>query len=141
MVQVRDVPGLAPDPEAAHRHVIGWLVPAEERKRLLEQFAPAYERTVADHVTLKAGVVEDAPPPPPVEAEVVGVADDGKGVQALVVRIDGSTERPGGGVWHITWSLGQMRKAKESNDVIAREGWRDLDEPVPVRLEPGRFYG
>ena len=141
MVQVIEVPGLKPDPEAARRHVIGWLVPAEERACLLEQFPPAYERTVADHVTLKAGVLEDAPPPPPVEAEIIGVADDGEGVQALVVRIDGSTDRPGGGTWHITWSLGPMRKARESNDVIAAFGWRGLEEAVTVRLEPGRFYG
>lgn len=141
MVQVQGVPGLTPPPGGG-RAVIGWLVPAEERARLLDQFAPRYERVVADHVTYKAGVVEDAPPPPaPDTAEIVGVADDGKGVQALVVRLNGTTDRPDGSTWHITWSLGAARKARESNDVIRERGWTDLDAPVPVRLEPGRFNG
>lgn len=141
MVEVRDVPGGRPEPGSG-RTVIGWLVPSDERRRLLERFAPAYPRTVGDHVTYKAGVVEDAPPPPaPETAEVVGVADDGQGVQALVLRLNGSTERWDGGVWHITWSLGETRKARESNDVIRDRGWTELDAPVPVRLEPGRFNG
>ena len=110
----------------------GWLLPEPDRARLLEQVPPAYERVVAHHVTFAP---EEQPTPEAGRAEVVGVADDGQGVQALVVRIDGSTARPDGGAWHITWSLEGSRRAVESNHVIAAQGWTELPEPVPIRLE------
>ena len=62
-----------------------------------------------------------------------------RGVEAMVVRVDGATERPGGGTYHITWSLSPGRKARESNDAIARHGWQPVDPPIPVRLEPAVF--
>lgn len=67
---------------------------------------------------------------------VVGRADDGEGVEALVVAIGGSTNRPDGSTWHITWSLAPGREARESNDVIAAQGWERCD-PIPITLEPG----
>lgn len=141
MVQVREIPGTQPADAGARKQVIGWLLPADERARLLALFEPRYERVVADHVTLRSGVVDDAPTPRETEGEILGIADDGQGVQALVVSIGGGTARPGGGTYHITWSLGGARKARESNDVLGKQGWTPIDEPVPVRLEPGRFFG
>ncbi len=121
-------------------YVTGWKVPRDgERERLLERFPPAYERTVADHVTLNAGASGDTPLPRTVDARIVGRADDGKSLECLVVAIDGTTDRPDGSTYHITWSLGPGRKAKESNDVLRDRGWQDLDRPVPVQLEPARF--
>ena len=119
--------------------VSGWKLDPDQRAELLLQFPPAYPNVVADHVTLEAGVGPAAPPPPEAEAEIVGRADDGKGVEAMVVRLDGTTDRPDGSTWHITWSLAEGRRAKESNDVIAREGWQDFDLPMPVRLTPARW--
>jgi hypothetical protein len=120
--------------------VTGWKLPRdEERERLLERFTPKYERTIADHVTLRAGAPEDAPPPPEVEARIVGRADDGKSLECLVVQIDGTTDRPDGSTYHITWSLGPGRKAKESNDVLREDGWKRLDQAIPIRLEPSVF--
>src|SRR5919107_332704 len=58
-----------------------------------------------------------------VKGVVVGVADDGAGVQALVVEIGGTTRRPDGSTYHVTWSLGPGRRAVESNDVIRACGW------------------
>src|SRR3546814_9902597 len=52
------------------------------------------------------------------------LVDDGEGLQALIVSIDGSTDRPDGSTYHITWSLDRSRgrKAVQSNDVIAERG-------------------
>jgi len=127
--------------ETSRRAVIGWAVPPEERERLLAMFPPRYERVVADHVTLRSRVPVDTPPPEPATGRIVGVADDGEGVQAYVVEVDGETARPGGGTYHITWSLGPTRQARQSNDVIADGGWTALDEAVEVRLDPARFLG
>jgi len=115
----------------------GWLLDPDQRPRLLEHVPPRYSRVVAHHVTLKFGD-RAAPPPGPVSAEIVGEADDGSGVQALVVAIDGSPARPDGGTFHITWSLEPGREARESNEVIAERGWRPLDLSVAVRLIPKR---
>ena len=117
----------------------GWKLDKSSRAALLERRPPVYPRVVADHVTFKSGdEARDAEIPDPVtHAEIVGRADDGEGVEAYVVTIDGDTARPDGGTWHITWSLGQGREARESNDVLAN-GW----EPVagePIALVPARW--
>jgi hypothetical protein len=57
----------------------------------------------------------------------------------MVVQVEGSSERPDGGTYHITWSLAPGRKAVESNDVIARFRWHPVEPPVPVTLQPARF--
>lgn len=112
----------------------GWLLDEAQRRALLAHFAPAYPIVVAHHVTLKFGD-RDAVAPGEVTAEVVGLADDGAGVQALVVAIEGSTARPDGGTFHITWSLADGREARESNAVIAAD-WTRLAQPVALRLLP-----
>jgi hypothetical protein len=121
------------------RRVIGWKLDPGERDELLSRFPPAYDRVVADHVTLRAHVDGQSKLPPATVGVIVGRADDGEGVEAMVVQIDGSADRPDGGKYHITWSLGPGRKPVESNDVIKARGWQALDPPVPVRLEPARF--
>ena len=118
--------------------VIGWKLDREQRRALLEQFEPQYEEPIADHVTLEVRA-HSKPLPDPVKSEIVGRSDDGKGVQAMVVAIDGTTDRPDGSTYHITWSLAPGRKAKESNDVIREKGWSSIDPPIPVKLEPARF--
>lgn len=118
----------------------GWLLNPDDRRALLKRFPPHYPEAVAHHVTLKFGD-RAAHPPRATEGEIVGVADDGQGVQAMVVRIGGTTDRPDGSTYHITWSLGPGRQARESNEVIARCGWTWLPEPLPVRLEPTPFGG
>jgi hypothetical protein len=121
------------------RQVTGWKLDPVDRARLLSEFPPLFPQKVADHVTLRFGT--DAATPLPVETagEVVGQVDDGGGVQALVVQIGGITARGDGSHFHITWSLGTGRGAKESNDVIARLGWRTVAPPIPIRLIPARW--
>lgn len=121
------------------RRVIGWLVEEAARDALLARFPPRYERTIAHHVTLRARVDARSLLPEGVTGEIVGECDDGEGVQALVVRIAGGTERPDGGTYHITWSLAEGRRPVESNAAIRRLGWRAIDPPVPVPLRPARL--
>ena len=119
--------------------VVGWKLDPKSRTELLDKMPPRYSRVVADHVTLAARVAAGTPLPDPVSAQAIGHADDGTGVEALVVAIEGETDRPGGSTYHITWSLEPGRKAVESNDVIATGGWQELPAPLPVRLIPARF--
>ena len=119
--------------------VIGWRLDRAQREELLERFRPRYGETVADHVTLAARVAEQSELPEERSGEIVGRTDDGHGVEAMVVRIGGTTERPDGSRYHITWSLGPGRKAVESNAVIAAQGWTPIEPAVPVVLKPERF--
>jgi hypothetical protein len=120
---------------------IGWKLDEADRAALLERFPPEWPDIVADHITLEADADDDAPLPTAERAEIVGGINDGEGLQAMVVAIDGSTDRPDGGTYHITWSLDRRRgrEAIQSNDVLALRGWRPLDDPAPIRIVPAQF--
>jgi hypothetical protein len=120
--------------------VTGWKLPRDERDSLLQRFPPRYANVVADHVTLRVGATTATPlPRDPETARIVGRADDGDSLECLVVELDGTTDRPDGSTYHITWSLGRDRKARESNDVLRDQGWEYLPAPIDIRLEPARF--
>jgi hypothetical protein len=119
--------------------VTGWKLPRDEREQLLQRFPPRYENVIADHVTLRAGATPETSLPRKPRARIVGRADDGESLECLVVELDGTTDRPDGSTYHITWSLGPGRKAIESNDVLRDMGWDHIPAPIPVELEPARF--
>lgn len=123
---------------AALTTVVGWKLGKAERAKLLTQFPPRYETVVADHITLERDA-SGKPLPEPVQAAIVGRADDGEGLETMVVTINGNTERPDGSIYHITWSLGPGRHARESNDVLAKQGWEAIDPLQSVTLIPARF--
>jgi hypothetical protein len=120
--------------------VTGWKLGQTDREQLLERFPPKYEKVVADHVTLQMGATPETPlPRKPESSSVVGRADDGNSLECLVVELDGTTDRPDGSTYHITWSLGPGRRARESNDVLREQGWQRIDRPIPINLDPARF--
>jgi hypothetical protein len=136
---------MAPSPQQTYDaapkegpYAIGWKLDRAQRKELLPQFPPLFAKPVADHVTLTRGRRE-TPLPGPVRAEIVGRADEGSGVEAMVVRLEGTTDRPDGSTYHTTWSLGLGRRAVESNDVLRTREWESFDLPMPVKLVPARF--
>jgi len=95
---------------------------------------------IADHVTLNVGASAQTPlPRRPDTSRIVGHADDRSGVECMVVELDGTTDRPDGSTYHITWSLGPGRKARESNDVLRERRWKPLPAPIDISLEPARF--
>jgi hypothetical protein len=116
--------------------VIGWRLDRDQRRELLLQFPPRYTNIVADHVTLTSKVARESQLPSETHGEIIGRADDGQGVEAMVVSIAGTTDRPDGSTYHITWSLEPGREARESNDVIRAGGWEPLELPMPVKLDP-----
>jgi hypothetical protein len=118
------------------RFVIGWKLHSIQRAQLLKTFVPLYPNKVADHVTFGVRNEPNAPLPVETQGDLVGQVDDESGVQALIVSIGGTTARPDGGTYHITWSLGPGREAAESNDVIAQLGWHPLPEPIAIGLIP-----
>ena len=87
----------------------------------------------------RTGGPPDFPLPSEAEGFVVGVADDGAGVRAPVIEIGGTTRRPDGSTYHVTWSLADGREAVESNDAIRERGWAAAPQRHRIRLEPEVF--
>lgn len=115
---------------------VGWIIEPECRERLLALFPPHYARTVARHVTRHAVAEPNAAPPPAIgHARIVGRIDDGQGLEALVVALDGSTARPDGGAWHVIWSLAEDRMPQECSALLASKGWEPC-EGGTIRLAP-----
>ena len=121
----------------ATKRIVGWKLDRQQRDALLELFPPLWPDVIADHVTLESGA--DPALPGEVRATIVGEVNDEEGLQAMVVAIDGSTDRPDGSTYHITWSLGRRRRAVESNDVLAGAPWQPLREPIALKLTPARW--
>ena len=122
----------------ARRRTNGWLVDPKTRELLLERYPPTYPNVVAHHVTLSSGIESNAGIPEQTRGKIIGRVDDGNGVEAMIVEIGGTTDRPGGGTYHITWSLNRAanREARESNDAIAQLGWQSVSEPKEIELMP-----
>lgn len=113
--------------------ILGWRLDPEDRDALLGRFPPRYAKVVADHVTY--GRASRAPPMPVHRsARVIGRADDGAGVEALVVELGGDAARWDGSTYHITWSLAEGREMKESNDVIEARGWEPIERGPTVAI-------
>ena len=115
---------------------VGWLLSKNDRIKLLNMIETEYPDVLAHHVTYKMG---NQPLPPEVTAEIVGIADD-DGVQALVVSIDGFTNRWDNSTYHITWSINRAlgKKPVDSNKVIKEYGWTSI-EPIKIKLIPTLF--
>lgn len=119
----------------------GYELSDSSRKKLEKVFPPKYPEFLGHHITEQFGVGNDTPPPPaPNTATVVGYADDGKGIEGLLVSIDGNTSRPSGGLYHITWSLdsGKGYKPFHTNKII---GSSTQVDPIPIDVTPKFFTG
>jgi hypothetical protein len=85
------------------------------REKLLQMIPPVYSRIVADHITIEFGT-KPAVIPMADSIEILGLADDGNGLQALVVAVDGHRLRADGKPYHITWSLDAVKMAPAEFD-------------------------
>lgn len=120
---------------------IAFELDEKSRNHLLSIFTPKYPKTIAHHITYAFGVPKDTElPMQPSSIEVVGYADDGESIEALVVAIDGSVKRNDGKIYHITWSLDpeQGRKPVHSNDLIANHGYEKVS-PIKIDAKPKLF--
>lgn len=82
--------------------VTGWKLDRASREFLVDIFPPRWRDLVADHITFDTQASLSDPVPPKSEAAVIGHADDGDGLEALVVSIAGNCSRPDGSIFHIT---------------------------------------
>jgi hypothetical protein len=115
-----------------------YVLTDESRNALLERFPPKYSNVIAHHVTVEFGVPKDAELPENAQLKVIGEADSGDGLQALVVAVNGSYKREDGKIYHITWSLEpDSYKPADSNALIEdyNNRWK-ITLPVHFEAEP-----
>ena len=113
-----------------------YVLDEHSRSILKEKFPPKYPEFIGHHITYKFGVSKGSEPPSdPSSVNVIGYSDE-DGLEALVVSIDGSNERPDGSVYHITWSLDRNKGKKpvHSNDLV-KNGY-DKIEPIKISVKP-----
>lgn len=112
---------------------IAYTLDKKSRNKLKSIFPPKYPEFIGHHITYKFGVGADEKLPKGGTFKVVGYADDGKGLEALVVEVNGKTQRPDGKIYHITWSLDRSkgRKPVHSNNLIASKGFENVS-PVGI---------
>ena len=63
------------------------------RNMLIAMFSPQYPKIYADHITLKMSGINSTPPVKPEKVEVIGRADDGNGLEALIVKVNDELKR------------------------------------------------
>lgn len=117
----------------------GYLITGKGRVELLSRVSPLFKDVIAHHVTHEFGVSESLPPDAKT-VEVFAVAQNDK-VQAALVKVNGSTNRPGGKTYHITISIDREAGAKpvDSNTLIAdKSTWTSL-EPFEIDVVPSFF--
>lgn len=106
------------------------------RKYLLDRFPPKHTKVVAHHITHKFGVHSDTKPPLHADIKVVGYHNNPEGLEALVVSVDGSVDRPDGSVYHITWSLDPEKFKPVDSNKLVRKRDHKLIMPIDVKTSP-----
>jgi hypothetical protein len=118
--------------------ISAYILDGEDRTELtLWHFPPRFEKFIGHHVTYQFGSSDKDPLPPGKKFEVVGYAAV-DGLEALVVAVDGTIQRPDGGTYHITWTLDPGKYSpKDSNTVIKNNGYTELeDKAIEIKMKP-----
>ena len=138
-----------------------FLLDETQRKQLLGFFRPQYTRVLAHHITHQSDTAAFGDLPADAKIEIIGMADDHNGVQALVVNVNGQSERPDGLPYHITWSIDPRKTVSEDwHGALGEDGWHykphhanllvmdvldnpdtphsylELPEPMPIKATP-----
>lgn len=114
----------------------GYLLSTKSRNQLKALYPPKYPDFIGEHVTEK--FPDTALPEAPQTVRIIGYADDGKMCEGFLVEVDGTTKRPSGGLYHLTWSIDRNAGAKpvHTNDII--NGATRID-PITIQVSPKLF--
>lgn len=118
----------------------GYELSEQSRNALAKIFKPKYPEFLGHHITKKFGTNNpDDVPEQPKTAQVVGYADDGEGIEGLLVEIDGVSKRDNNSLFHITWSLDRSKgyKPVDTNKIIKNA--TRLNNPIDIKVTPKLF--
>ena len=116
-------------------------ISAESRSRLAQVFPPKFPEFIGHHITYGMRKKGDDTLPQAETFQVIGYGLDEKGLEALVVEVDGSIHRPDGKIFHITWSLDRDAgfKPVNSNDLLSQGKWKKITSPINITAT-AKFY-
>ncbi len=116
--------------------ISAYVLSLKSQSELLKMFPPRYDNVVANHVTQEVSNKE-VETPSEAEMKVVGRVDSGDGLEALVVAVNGNTQRPDGHTYHITWSIDSDSgyKPKDSKALLQSKQHTPT-RPVPFGASP-----
>lgn len=138
-----------------------FTIDRKTREYLLAIFPPKYSEVSLDHITIQYPCDDESVLFEPKSVAIEGYIDDGEGIEALLVRVDGDIFKSNGLPWHITLSFEKDKQAPDhlidtalsdktnyapvmSNTLIklALDKSRDnyaieyLDEPITINVSP-----
>jgi len=119
----------------------GYELTQHSRNKLEKLFSPKYPNFLGHHITEKFGETDpNNIPNKPNDIKVVGYVNDNKGIEGLLVSINGITERPDGSHYHITWSLNSSKgyKPAYTNKIIKNA---KRVPPIDIDAIPKFFSG
>lgn len=112
-----------------------FVVDQGDRARLAQQFPPKFADFIGHHVTHRFGVRPDpqATYGETVTVHVVGYACNDAGLEAFLVSVNGTTSRPDGKLYHLTWSLNRNAgfKPVDSGELV-RGLIQPITPPIPI---------
>ncbi len=100
----------------------GYKLTDEGRERLLSIITPKYQEVIAHHVThtyvpnvlFKLNPDQVPAIPEAHTIRIMGIIDDGRGLQTLITEVNGTTVRGDGGFFHLTYSLDPEKPIPEA---------------------------
>lgn len=88
-----------------------FTIDKQTRESLLAMFPPKYSNVSLDHITIQYPCDDEGALFEPESVAIEGYVDDGKGIEALLVRLNGDIFKSNGLPWHITLSLDKDKQA------------------------------
>ena len=116
--------------------VVCYEIDKASKAMLMEKFPPKYPTAKYDHITVCMGGLGAHVPESAEKVEVVGIADDGNGIEALIVKVNESATRKDGKVWHVTASYDPSKNAPAEFDVFAKPG-KEKERPYKPATSNG----
>ncbi len=107
---------------------ICYEIDKDSKAMLMEKFPPKYPEAKYDHITICMGGLGAQKPEPAEKIEVVGTADDGNGIEVLIVKVNDTALRKDGKPWHVTGSYDPSKNAPAAFDVFAKPG-KEKEKP------------
>jgi hypothetical protein len=117
----------------------GYELESGSRQKLLDLFPPKYSTLIGHHITEKFGIKDKEVPEQPNKVMVVGYIDNGEDVEGFLVEIDGTSDRPEGGKYHITWSIDRASGAKPYHTNMYVDKAVPLKRPIEIDVDAKYF--
>ena len=117
----------------------GYEIEQGSRNKLMALFPPKYPNVLGHHITEKFGVKNGEVPEQPKQVLIIGYINNGEDVEGFLVEVDGTTDRPSGGKYHLTWSIDRSKGAKPVHTNNYVNAAVPLKRPVEIDVD-ARFF-